>query len=45
MGINGVALGGGFELALNGDILIASDDVKLGLPELKLGVIPGIGGT
>lgn len=45
MGINGVALGGGFELALNGDILIASDDAKLGLPELKLGVIPGIGGT
>lgn len=45
MGINGVSLGGGFELALNGDILIASDDAKLGLPELKLGVIPGIGGT
>lgn len=38
-------MGGGFELALNGDILIASDDAKLGLPELKLGVIPGIGGT
>ncbi|CAD8150340.1 unnamed protein product [Paramecium pentaurelia] len=45
MGVNGVALGGGFELALNGDIIIASEDAKLGLPELKLGVIPGIGGT
>src|SRR5690606_27070175 len=43
--INGFALGGGFELALACDIRIASQNVKLGLPELNLGIIPGAGGT
>lgn len=43
--MNGAALGGGFELALSGDILVATEDCKLGLPELKLGFIPGLGGT
>ncbi|RKQ35803.1 enoyl-CoA hydratase/isomerase family protein [Oceanobacillus halophilus] len=43
--INGYALGGGFELALSCDIRIASENVKLGLPELNLAVIPGAGGT
>ncbi|CAD8063523.1 unnamed protein product [Paramecium sonneborni] len=45
VGINGVALGGGLELALNGDIIVATEECKLGLPELKLGFIPGLGGT
>lgn len=43
--INGFALGGGLELALACDVLIASDRAKLGLPEATLGVIPGFGGT
>lgn len=43
--INGYALGGGLELALACDIRIASENVKLGLPELNLGVIPAAGGT
>ncbi len=43
--INGFALGGGLELAMACDILIASDKAKLGLPEAKLGVIPGFGGS
>jgi enoyl-CoA hydratase len=43
--INGVALGGGCELALACTFRIASDRAKLGLPELKLGLIPGYGGT
>ncbi len=43
--INGFALGGGLELAMACDILIASDRAKLGLPEASLGVIPGFGGT
>jgi enoyl-CoA hydratase len=43
--INGVALGGGLELALSCTLRIASDRAKLGLPELKLGLIPGYGGT
>lgn len=43
--INGFALGGGLELALCCTLRIASTSAKLGLPELKLGVIPGYGGT
>jgi enoyl-CoA hydratase len=43
--INGVALGGGCELALACTLRIASDRAKLGLPEAKLGLIPGYGGT
>jgi enoyl-CoA hydratase len=43
--INGVALGGGCELALCCTFRIASERAKLGLPELKLGLIPGYGGT
>lgn len=43
--INGYALGGGFELALACDIRIASNNAKLGLPELNLAIIPGAGGT
>ena len=43
--INGVALGGGCELALACTLRIASETAKLGLPEVKLGLIPGYGGT
>ncbi len=43
--INGFALGGGLELALASHIRIASDNAKIGLPEVSLGVIPGYGGT
>lgn len=43
--VNGFALGGGLELALACDIRIASTKAKMGLPEVKLGVIPGFGGT
>lgn len=43
--LNGAALGGGLELALCCDIRIAADHSKVGLPEVKLGVIPAAGGT
>jgi enoyl-CoA hydratase len=43
--INGFALGGGCELALSCSIRIASTNAKLGQPEVKLGIIPGYGGT
>ncbi|MBU45835.1 MAG: enoyl-CoA hydratase [Flavobacteriales bacterium] len=43
--INGFALGGGLELAMAAHIRIASENAKMGLPEVSLGVIPGYGGT
>jgi len=43
--INGFALGGGLELAMAAHFRLASDNAKMGLPEVSLGVIPGYGGT
>lgn len=43
--INGIALGGGSEIALSCDIRIAVESAIFGLPEIKLGIIPGYGGT
>jgi len=43
--IHGFCFGGGFELALMCDILLASNQAKFGFPEIKLGVMPGAGGT
>ncbi|MCD6485728.1 MAG: enoyl-CoA hydratase/isomerase family protein [Syntrophobacterales bacterium] len=43
--VNGLALGGGCELAMSCSLRIVSENAKLGLPELGLGVIPGYGGT
>src|SRR5438477_10745585 len=43
--VNGYALGGGLELAVACDMIFASENAKLGLPEVTLGVTPGFGGT
>lgn len=43
--VHGFALGGGFELALCCDVLFAAENAQFGFPEIKLGVMPGAGGT
>lgn len=43
--VNGFALGGGLELAMGCDFMVASDNARFGLPEVSLGLIPGFGGT
>lgn len=45
VGINGFALGGGLELALAADLRVLSEVAQVGLPEVKLGLLPGLGGT
>lgn len=44
-GVKGFALGGGFELALLADLIIAAENAQFGLPEVRVGLIPGNGGT
>jgi enoyl-CoA hydratase/carnithine racemase len=44
-GVKGFALGGGFEMALAADIIVAGDNAQFGLPEVRVGLIPGNGGT
>ena len=43
--INGYALGGGLELAMSCTVRFASENAQLGQPEVKLGILPGYGGT
>ncbi len=43
--INGIALGGGFEVAISMDYRVATEDAVVGFPEVKLGILPGFGGT
>jgi enoyl-CoA hydratase len=43
--VNGYALGGGFEIALCCDLIVASEKARFGLPEIKLGLLPRGGGT